>query len=193
MTVHQSLFIAPCSHVFHYKCIRPLLESHHPAFSCPLCRTFADLEQDVEVDLPLVDLDDASAVGDNEAEARERGVETEVELDHIAPGQSSTLRGRRMSLMDENEEESEGHHTHSHHGLPAGVAPPLSDEEPEIVDLADEDMVHIISPRSHHLQSPIEVDGEDGAMVSDGDVDGDEGLGRANDPDRTVGPAKRKR
>ncbi|CAE6350882.1 unnamed protein product [Rhizoctonia solani] len=33
----QSLFIAPCSHCFHYKCIRPLL-----------IKTFADLEEDVE-------------------------------------------------------------------------------------------------------------------------------------------------
>ncbi|KAF8532416.1 hypothetical protein JB92DRAFT_2688598 [Gautieria morchelliformis] len=50
VTVCQSLFIAPCSHVYHYKCIRPLLEMHHPGFSCPLCRTFADLEADVEVE-----------------------------------------------------------------------------------------------------------------------------------------------
>ncbi|KAI0071678.1 SMAD/FHA domain-containing protein, partial [Panus rudis PR-1116 ss-1] len=47
-TINQALFIAPCSHTFHYKCIRPLLETHHPAFSCPLCRTFANLEEDVE-------------------------------------------------------------------------------------------------------------------------------------------------
>ncbi|KAI0316605.1 SMAD/FHA domain-containing protein, partial [Amylostereum chailletii] len=50
VTIQQALFIAPCSHAFHYKCIRPLLESHHPAFSCPLCRTYANLEEDVEVD-----------------------------------------------------------------------------------------------------------------------------------------------
>ena len=50
VTVHQALFIAPCSHVFHYKCIRPMLNMHHPGFSCPLCRTFANLEEDVEVD-----------------------------------------------------------------------------------------------------------------------------------------------
>lgn len=50
VTVCQALFIAPCSHVFHYKCIRPMLNLHHPGFSCPLCRTFADLEADVEQD-----------------------------------------------------------------------------------------------------------------------------------------------
>jgi E3 ubiquitin-protein ligase DMA1/2 len=50
VTIQQSLFIAPCSHAFHYKCIRPLLDSHYPSFSCPLCRTYADLEADVELD-----------------------------------------------------------------------------------------------------------------------------------------------
>ena len=50
VNVCQALFIAPCSHTYHYKCIRPLLQMHHPGFSCPLCRTFADLEADVETD-----------------------------------------------------------------------------------------------------------------------------------------------
>jgi hypothetical protein len=57
VTINQALFIAPCSHAFHYKCLRPLLESNHPAFSCPLCRTFADLEEDVEVEVdPELDI-----------------------------------------------------------------------------------------------------------------------------------------
>jgi E3 ubiquitin-protein ligase DMA1/2 len=57
VAINQALFIAPCSHTFHYKCIRPLLDAHHPAFNCPLCRTFADLEEDVEVDIdPELDL-----------------------------------------------------------------------------------------------------------------------------------------
>lgn len=33
-----------------------MLQQHHPGFSCPLCRTFANLEEDVEVDNDL-DLD----------------------------------------------------------------------------------------------------------------------------------------
>ncbi|KJA18296.1 hypothetical protein HYPSUDRAFT_45486 [Hypholoma sublateritium FD-334 SS-4] len=66
VSIRQALFIAPCSHTFHYKCIRPLLEAHHPAFSCPLCRTFADLEEDVEIeDADLFDaLDDDEVLGD---------------------------------------------------------------------------------------------------------------------------------
>ncbi|KAG5351227.1 hypothetical protein C0989_007382 [Termitomyces sp. Mn162] len=67
VTIRQALFIAPCSHTFHYKCIRPLLETHHPAFSCPLCRTYADLEEDVEVE--------AEAEAEAEAEQAENDSE----------------------------------------------------------------------------------------------------------------------
>ncbi|KAG6878838.1 hypothetical protein C0992_007281 [Termitomyces sp. T32_za158] len=75
VTIRQALFIAPCSHTFHYKCIRPLLETHHPAFSCPLCRTFADLEEDVEVEVEVdADADaDADADVDVDAEAEATG------------------------------------------------------------------------------------------------------------------------
>ncbi|GAA5849508.1 hypothetical protein JCM8547_000479 [Rhodosporidiobolus lusitaniae] len=52
VTVCQALFIAPCSHVTHFKCIRPLVEQNYPGFCCPLCRTYANLEADVEIDLP---------------------------------------------------------------------------------------------------------------------------------------------
>ncbi|CAB4476073.1 hypothetical protein RhiirA5_350934 [Rhizophagus irregularis] len=44
----QALFVAPCSHVFHYKCIRPLLINHHPGLSCPICRSYADLEAPID-------------------------------------------------------------------------------------------------------------------------------------------------
>ncbi|KAI9299815.1 hypothetical protein BJ944DRAFT_273863 [Cunninghamella echinulata] len=45
----QSLFVAPCSHTFHYKCVRPLLVNH-PGFLCPLCRSYADLDASVAVE-----------------------------------------------------------------------------------------------------------------------------------------------
>ena len=46
----QSLFVAPCSHVWHYKCIRPILNDHKcwPQFLCPNCRAITDLEADIE-------------------------------------------------------------------------------------------------------------------------------------------------
>ncbi|ATY65346.1 FHA domain containing [Cordyceps militaris] len=45
----QSLFVAPCSHTWHFKCVKSLLTSpQYPVFICPNCRAGADLEADVE-------------------------------------------------------------------------------------------------------------------------------------------------
>ncbi|TKA57313.1 hypothetical protein B0A55_12841 [Friedmanniomyces simplex] len=45
----QALFVAPCSHVWHYKCVRNLIHGpSYPNFLCPNCRFVADLEADVE-------------------------------------------------------------------------------------------------------------------------------------------------
>lgn len=38
-----------------------MLETHHPAFSCPLCRTFANLEEDVEIDAASLEFEDDTA------------------------------------------------------------------------------------------------------------------------------------
>ncbi|ORZ17068.1 hypothetical protein BCR42DRAFT_413852 [Absidia repens] len=47
----QALFIAPCSHVYHFKCLRPILFQHYPGFSCPLCRNYYDLESSVAIEV----------------------------------------------------------------------------------------------------------------------------------------------
>lgn len=41
--------MAPCSHTWHFKCVKSLLLSpQYPVFICPNCRAGADLEADVE-------------------------------------------------------------------------------------------------------------------------------------------------
>ncbi|KAI9273728.1 hypothetical protein BY458DRAFT_508044 [Sporodiniella umbellata] len=45
----QALFVAPCSHTYHFKCIRPLFDSY-PGFQCPVCRTYSDLDASVTVE-----------------------------------------------------------------------------------------------------------------------------------------------
>ncbi|TPX58780.1 hypothetical protein PhCBS80983_g02909 [Powellomyces hirtus] len=45
----QSLFLAPCSHCFHYKCVTPLLGSGI-MFLCPMCRQVANLEAAIAED-----------------------------------------------------------------------------------------------------------------------------------------------
>ncbi|TGO81475.1 hypothetical protein BPOR_1139g00020 [Botrytis porri] len=62
----QSLFVAPCSHTWHYKCIRVVINGPAwPHFICPNCRTVADLE--AELDEPDGDWEEL-ATSDAEAE-----------------------------------------------------------------------------------------------------------------------------
>ncbi|PVU99055.1 hypothetical protein BB560_005484, partial [Smittium megazygosporum] len=49
MSAFQALFVAPCSHSFHFKCVKQLLFTSS-GFNCPVCRTYADLEANVEID-----------------------------------------------------------------------------------------------------------------------------------------------
>lgn len=44
----QALFVGPCSHGWHYKCIRPIIVRSYPHFLCPNCRTMWDLEADID-------------------------------------------------------------------------------------------------------------------------------------------------
>jgi len=53
----QALFIAPCSHCFHYKCINPILSSSD-MFLCPVCRQVANLKASVSSDSLFDDMDD---------------------------------------------------------------------------------------------------------------------------------------
>lgn len=50
----QALFVAPCSHVFHFKCLRPIVFQNYPGFSCPLCRSYFDLEASVAIEVDEV-------------------------------------------------------------------------------------------------------------------------------------------
>ncbi|KAF9109981.1 hypothetical protein BGX27_006939 [Mortierella sp. AM989] len=76
----QSLFVAPCSHVYHYKCIRPMLVSNHPGFLCPLCRTFADLEDAVEIDDPI----EENKPVQNATVSVEQGVPEGTRIEHVS-------------------------------------------------------------------------------------------------------------
>ncbi|KAJ3128652.1 hypothetical protein HK098_003859 [Nowakowskiella sp. JEL0407] len=46
MSPYQALFLAPCSHCYHYKCVLPLLGTG-VMFPCPLCRQVANLDASV--------------------------------------------------------------------------------------------------------------------------------------------------
>ncbi|KKA28060.1 hypothetical protein TD95_001560 [Thielaviopsis punctulata] len=45
----QTLFVAPCSHTWHFKCIKALIDGpSYPLFNCPNCRATTDLEAEPE-------------------------------------------------------------------------------------------------------------------------------------------------
>ncbi|KAK4546445.1 hypothetical protein LTR36_002122 [Oleoguttula mirabilis] len=99
----QALFVAPCSHVWHYKCVKDLVDGEsYPNFLCPNCRFVANLEADVE--------------GPEEGEEQwEEEVEVEAEVEAEAggrgqehcdgqPGSRDEAGGRRASTDGPDEE-----------------------------------------------------------------------------------------
>jgi hypothetical protein len=55
----QALFIAPCSHGFHYKCIQHVLKESI-MFQCPVCRQVANLDASVSMESvaePILNMD----------------------------------------------------------------------------------------------------------------------------------------
>lgn len=65
----QSLFVAPCYHTWHYKCIRVILNGPQwPQFLCPNCRAVVDLEADVEPSYPDGDWEDILPEDNNKAD-----------------------------------------------------------------------------------------------------------------------------
>ncbi|KAJ3271606.1 hypothetical protein HDV01_006476 [Terramyces sp. JEL0728] len=96
----QGLFIAPCSHCFHYKCIQHILRESI-MFPCPVCRQVANLDASVSMeslferpDTSLLRKSNSSlALGDLEADLSSQmarplfGLElaNRVEIDHNAP------------------------------------------------------------------------------------------------------------
>ena len=84
----QSLFVAPCSHVWHYKCIRPILNGPtYPNFLCPNCRAVTDLEADVD---DPVDFDEweAEEPAEENGEVKTNG-ESSQEDRHVTPKAST--------------------------------------------------------------------------------------------------------
>ena len=205
VTIRQALFIAPCSHTFHYKCIRPLLESHHPAFSCPLCRTFADLEEDVEVEIEYEEelndgVFDKDISGDCEididvepSDEQEHAV-SQPGLDDVPCSRSDSRLGLRSVEREagaETEVEGDGpglgivSRLRARRGAaPTGGGSGSGDRASPLVDLTDEPDEEVVM----EISQPAPSGGEMGVVVVGGDGD------RVMDVDATVGAAsKRKR
>lgn len=83
----QSLFVAPCSHVWHYKCIRPILNGPTwPNFLCPNCRAVTDLEADVDDPVDFEEWEEDVAQGNSESQP---AGEASQEDRHVTPKAST--------------------------------------------------------------------------------------------------------
>ncbi|KAJ4352082.1 uncharacterized protein N0V89_007428 [Didymosphaeria variabile] len=93
----QSLFVAPCSHVWHYKCIRPILNGPtYPNFLCPNCRAVTDLEADVDDPVDLEEWEE-EPVQEN-GEVKTNGGPSQEDR-HVTPKASTN----GLSSLDEDE------------------------------------------------------------------------------------------
>lgn len=54
----QAIFISPCSHSWHYQCVRRLVMTSYPQFVCPNCRSSCDLEASLDSDFEDSESDD---------------------------------------------------------------------------------------------------------------------------------------
>jgi hypothetical protein len=70
---YQALFIAPCAHGYHYKCIKNLLRETH-MFPCPICRQVANLEASVSME---------SLVDDTDCDAQDTDTKDDMDIDKL--------------------------------------------------------------------------------------------------------------
>jgi pSer/pThr/pTyr-binding forkhead associated (FHA) protein len=91
----QALFIAPCSHVYHYRCLRPLLMQNYPGFSCPLCRAYSNLEASVAVEenevMEMLGMANNSEESSSSHHQREKTVFAEDEVRNFTLIQNLTI------------------------------------------------------------------------------------------------------
>ncbi|KAH7067357.1 hypothetical protein BKA63DRAFT_536847 [Paraphoma chrysanthemicola] len=101
----QSLFVAPCSHVWHYRCIRPILNGPTwPNFLCPNCRAVADLEEEVEDPADYEDWEEDADEANGDATAQ---VESGEGDRHVTP-RGSTIQMNAQAPVNGHQEDNGG-------------------------------------------------------------------------------------
>lgn len=98
----QSLFVAPCSHTWHYKCVRRIINGPQwPTFVCPNCRAVADLEADVDEPIGDGDWEELDAAEDADASEESHDAEPQSRSVGVASGteDASTALDRAMERM----------------------------------------------------------------------------------------------
>ncbi|KAG6004486.1 hypothetical protein E4U21_001058 [Claviceps maximensis] len=183
----QSLFVAPCSHTWHFKCVRSLLTSpQYPIFVCPNCRAGADLEADV--DEPTEDWDNLDNDGNMDVDADKKESEQTSEHEDVnaseaqdaAPSPDPDAMDITVSFNaadSPSSEESDGAIPHAS-SEPLPIPNPISGAG-RVSHLREENRSP--SPSSSGAEGPITPRNNAGPWVFDGSagrrvVDGNTGL-----------------
>ncbi|KAI9498134.1 hypothetical protein BDB00DRAFT_784210 [Zychaea mexicana] len=124
MAPFQALFIAPCCHSYHFKCIRPLLESY-PGFQCPLCRTYSDLEASVEEPATPVTEDQPQQQQLQHHHQQQEEEEEQQQQQVIA----ATSTPHDDIQVEDQRESGDLHHHHHHHHQSEQQQQPLQTEQ----------------------------------------------------------------
>ncbi|KAL2156301.1 hypothetical protein VTH82DRAFT_1046 [Thermothelomyces myriococcoides] len=143
----QSLFVAPCSHTWHYKCIRSLLTSpSYPIFICPNCRAAADLEAEVEdpEDWEQVDSDEGVAAAQEGASPQPLAAGPDNSNSSAASAPHSSRESARNGQLAPQQQQQQQQQQQ-----------PQQQEKP--TEPADMDL--LIDPSSPREQSPPQLDG----------------------------------
>lgn len=114
--------MAPCSHVWHYKCIRSVIYPNWPNFQCPNCRAYADLE--AEVDQPE---------DDDEEEEEYEQVEEEEDDDDEEGSDKTTKQSDHLPRSTDTANEAAGSEDDELNNMMHGVSvrePTGSDNPP---------------------------------------------------------------
>lgn len=120
----QALFVAPCSHVWHFKCVRRYIigPASTSNFNCPNCRLVSDLDADVDVE-PVMDED------------FDDFIEEHAELEVSSQGQSESRNESRVSSEEhpnDSNSTSDGDDHHRYH------TPPPPERESRETDMEEE-------------------------------------------------------
>ncbi|KFY11797.1 hypothetical protein V492_04260 [Pseudogymnoascus sp. VKM F-4246] len=186
----QSLFVAPCSHTWHYKCVRRIINGPHwPHFVCPNCRAVADLDADVDEptegeweELKPSDLETSVAPQASEEEQEPQPISqpdvpeaqdlSQVPTTHVEPVSNSSQGGysseELMANLDINDRGRESDPRSEQAGLsaPINIAGP---KRPASKRRDDDESGDRRTPSPGH-RSPDVLSGVDGPMTPRNDA-----------------------
>ena len=152
---YQCLFIAACAHVWHYKCVSPLIHGpEYPMFQCPNCRAYTDLTAEVDDTPDFDDAEQKESIPEVQMTPEERSSESE---EPRAEPEQGEPEGREFRATQSGEETSRSD------DAPQVEETPQAEREP-----SDQNALHITTEESRpehppENQSPESTDNASGS------------------------------